>query len=654
MATDNRRSAIELLRKIKQHSSPRGDATPRLAHCFAEGLEVRLTGSVKQVYKSIMAKRTSVVEFLEAYRLYLSACCFEMMSFKFSNMTIVKTIAGRKKVHIVDYDVHYGLQWPTFLGHLATREGGPPEVRITGIDLLQPGFRPTARVEETGRRLSNCARQFCVPFKFHGITAKWETICVDDLNIDPDEVLIVNGSIHFGNLMDEGINIDSPSPRDVVLSNIRKMKPNVFILYIRNVSYNNPFFVSRFREALFHYCAMFDMLDATAPRDSDLRLLIERDLFGQSALNAITCEGLDRVERPETYKQWQVRNHWAGLTQLPLDPDVVKVVRENVKDKYHKDFLIDVDDQWLLEGWKGRILHAMSTWAADDSVKAIITGHGIAVRGELMARICLELTGDCWHLLGDTFAGLPGSATLAVQQPGTLADRLSSRLHDCLSRILLILKSIALLTGPADLEPFSPSAFLNLPPTPDLDGDGGPASADDIVLPLISSMLMEEDLDDDTSSLDRHPDHPALLQVQPPFAEILSEATTANGSTEAAADLALAALLPPSSDGPEFAGATWPYDPFRLSQQLLLRSGTGGPGVGAGLAGSFLSGGGASTSASFGGQSMVVTMDMLNRAFLKGMEEASKFLPTDSSSLLKPSGSGDHLMLPRDAAEVPN
>ncbi|KAJ1292782.1 hypothetical protein BS78_01G016900 [Paspalum vaginatum] len=321
--------------------------------------------STEQVYKPIMAKRTSAVEFIKAYRLYLAACCFEMTSFKFSILTIVKAVAGRKKVHIVDYGVHYGFQWPTFLGHMANREGGPPEVRITGIDLLRPGFRPTARVEETGRRLSNCARQFSVPFKFHGIAAKWETICIADLNIDPDEVLIVNGGIHFGNLMDESVTIDTPSPRDAVLSNIRKivtkMKPDVFILYIRNVSYNNPFFVSRFREALFHYSAMFDMLDATAPRDSDLRLLIERDLFGQSALNAITCEGLDRVERPETYKQWQVRNHRAGLTQLPLDPDAVKAVREKVKDKYHKDFLIDVDDQWLLQGWKGRILHAMSS-----------------------------------------------------------------------------------------------------------------------------------------------------------------------------------------------------------------------------------------------------------------------------------------------------
>jgi hypothetical protein len=50
-----------------------------------------------------------------------------------------------------------------------------------------------------------------------------------------------------------------------------------------------------------------------------------------------------------------------------LDPGIVKVVRKKVKDSYHKDFVIDVDHQWLLEGWKGRIICAMSTWVADDA-----------------------------------------------------------------------------------------------------------------------------------------------------------------------------------------------------------------------------------------------------------------------------------------------
>ncbi|CAN6183534.1 unnamed protein product [Urochloa humidicola] len=367
VSMDDHRSATGILWRIRQHSSPVGDANQRLAHCFAEGLEARLAGMGSQVYKSLKLKRTSLVEFLKAYQLYLTVCCFKMMAYQFSNMTIANVITGRKKLHIVDYGVRYGIQWPSLLCWLATREGGPPEVRITGIDLPQPGFRPAAQIEETGRRLSKCAHQFGIPFKFQTIAAKWETVCVDDLNIDPDEVLVVNGLFDFGNLMDEGVDIYSPSPRDVVLSNIRKMRPDVFILCNVNGCHGSPFFVTRFREVLFFFSALFDMLDATVPRDNNQRLLVERDLFGRFALNVIACEGSDRVERHEKYKQWQVRNHQAGFRQLPLDPDIVRVVRNKAKDSYHKDFVIDVDHQWLLEGWKGRIIVAMSTWVADDA-----------------------------------------------------------------------------------------------------------------------------------------------------------------------------------------------------------------------------------------------------------------------------------------------
>ncbi|TVU23266.1 hypothetical protein EJB05_25621, partial [Eragrostis curvula] len=374
VSMNDRRSATELLVQIKQHSSPRGDANQRLAHYFAVGLEARLAGTGSQVYKSLMTKHTSVVEFLKACQLYLAACCFEMTAFRFSNMTICKAIAGRKKVHIVDYGVQYGFQWISLLAHFSTWEGGSPEVRITGIDLPQPGFRPASRVKETGRRLSNCAHQFGVPFKFHGIATKWDAISVADLDIDPDEVLIINSIMQFGNLMDEGVYIHSPSPRDVVLNNIQKMRPDVFILCVVNGSYGAPFFVTRFREALFYYSAMFDMLDATVPRDNEQRLLVEREIIGRYAMNVIACEGLDRAERPETYKQWQVRNHRAGLRQLPLYPDIVKILREKVKNHYHKDFVIDVDHNWFLQGWKGRILYAMSTFVSNESISDLYNG----------------------------------------------------------------------------------------------------------------------------------------------------------------------------------------------------------------------------------------------------------------------------------------
>ncbi|CAO2198645.1 unnamed protein product [Urochloa humidicola] len=357
-------ATTELLSKMRRRSSPEGDATRRLVHCFAEGLEARLAGLGGQVYRSLRARPASVVDYFEA-------CCFETVAYKFSSMVICNAVAVRKKVHIVDYGVGYGFQWPSLLAHMATWEGGPPEIRITGIDLPQPGFRPAARVEETGRRLSRCACELGVPFEFHGIVAEWDTVCISDLRVDTDEVLIVNSVTGLGNTMDEGTDVDSPSPRDVILGNIREMRPEVFIICVVNGSYGGPFFLSRFREALSYYSAVFDMLDdgvAAPALDNHRRLKVERDLIGRRALNVIACEGSNRVERPETYKQWQTRNRRAGLRQLPLCLDIVKRLREKVRMYYHREFVVDVDQQWVLQGWKGRILYAMSTWTADDVV----------------------------------------------------------------------------------------------------------------------------------------------------------------------------------------------------------------------------------------------------------------------------------------------
>uniref|UniRef100_R7W5Z4 Uncharacterized protein n=1 Tax=Aegilops tauschii TaxID=37682 RepID=R7W5Z4_AEGTA len=367
LSTDNRRTASELLKRIRQHSTPKGDAAQRLAHYFAEALDARLAGRGSELYQSLMARRTSVADFLKANQLYMAACCCKKVAFIFANKTICNAVVGKSRLHIVDYGLSQGLQWPGLLRMLAAREGGPPEVKITGIDLPQPGFHGAYHIEETGRRLSNFARVFGVPFKFHGIAAKRETVQPEDLNIDRDEVLVVISLCHFRLLMDENLGFDTPSPRDQVLNNIRKMRPDVFIHGIMNGSYGATYFLTRFREALFNYSAQFDLLDATVPRDNEGRLLLERDIFGRSALNVIACEGADRVERPETYKQWQLRNHRAGLRQLPLNPDVVRLVLDKVKDNYHKDFVVDEDQRWLLHRWKGRVLYALSTWVADNA-----------------------------------------------------------------------------------------------------------------------------------------------------------------------------------------------------------------------------------------------------------------------------------------------
>nr|CAB3476565.1 unnamed protein product [Digitaria exilis] len=258
------------------------------------------------------------------------------------NICNAAALAGRLKkkkvVHIVDYGVGYGFQWPSLLAYMATWDGGPPAVRLTGVDLPRPGFRPSSHTEATGRRLTSFARDLGVPFEFRTVVAEWDTVRAHDLAIDPDEVLVVSSITGLGTTMDEfagaGDDVDGPSPRDVILGNIREMRPDVFVLCAVNGSHGGPMFVSRFREVPFHYSAVFDMIDgggAAAAMDEGQRMVVERDLVGRCALNVIACEGIDRVERPETYRQWQTRCQRAGLRQLPLCMEIVERLREKVK-----------------------------------------------------------------------------------------------------------------------------------------------------------------------------------------------------------------------------------------------------------------------------------------------------------------------------------
>ncbi|KAJ6331653.1 hypothetical protein OIU76_010108 [Salix suchowensis] len=183
VAADDRRSANELLKQIRLHSSPFGDGNRRLAHCFADGLEARLAGTGSQIYKGLVSKRTSAADLLKAYRLYLAACPFRKVFNFVSNKTI--------------------------------RPGGPPKLRMTGIEFPQPGFRPAERVEETGRRLAAYAKEFKVPFEYNAIAKKWETIQLEELKLDPDEVVVVNCLYRAKNLLDETVAVDSP--RNIVL-----------------------------------------------------------------------------------------------------------------------------------------------------------------------------------------------------------------------------------------------------------------------------------------------------------------------------------------------------------------------------------------------------------------------------------------------------
>ncbi|XP_010535475.1 PREDICTED: scarecrow-like protein 30 [Tarenaya hassleriana] len=309
VASFDHRTATEKLKEIRSHSSRYGDGTRRLAFYFAEALESRIAGTQSpQLFSKLPSSRTSIVDILKGYKL----------------------------------------------------PGGPPVLRITGIEMPQPGYRPSERVEETGRRLKRFCDKFNVPFEYNFIAKKWETISPDELVITKEETTVVNCVYRLRYVPDETVSMNSP--RDIALKLFRDINPDLFVFAEVNGMYNSPFFVTRFREALFHFSSLFDIFEATTQEENEHRTLVEREIFVRDAMNVIACEGAERIERPETYKQWQVRASRARFRPVELNKEIMKEAKEMVRTGYHKDFVIDTDRHWMFQGWKGRVLYALSCW----------------------------------------------------------------------------------------------------------------------------------------------------------------------------------------------------------------------------------------------------------------------------------------------------
>ncbi|GFS40973.1 GRAS family transcription factor family protein [Actinidia rufa] len=86
-----------------------------------------------------------------------------------ANQAILEAFDGHDCVHVIDFNLMHGLQWPALIQALALRPGGPPVLRLTGIG--PPSLDGRDSLRETGVRLAELARSVNVQFAFRGIVA---------------------------------------------------------------------------------------------------------------------------------------------------------------------------------------------------------------------------------------------------------------------------------------------------------------------------------------------------------------------------------------------------------------------------------------------------------------------------------------------------
>lgn len=266
---------------------------------------------------------------------------------------------NENRIHIIDFQIAQGSQWMFLLHYLAHRPGGPPFVRITGVDDDESAYARGGGLQLVGKRLAEVAKSCGVPFEFHGAALSGCEVQLENLRVKHGEALAVNFPYMLHHMPDESVS--TINHRDRLLRLVKSLSPKIVTLVEQESNTNTAPFLPRFRETLDYYTAMFESIDAARPRDDKERISAEEHCVARDVVNIIACEGADRVERHELFGKWRLRLMMAGFTQCQLSPSVGETIKHMLKE-YSPNYRYAEGEGALYLGWKNRALATSSAW----------------------------------------------------------------------------------------------------------------------------------------------------------------------------------------------------------------------------------------------------------------------------------------------------
>jgi len=92
----------------------------------------RMSGTGEQLFTVITNNHPSTATMLRANRLYVDNCPYIKLTYFFSMKSILDAFEGATHVHVINYGLLFGIEFPSLIQHLSLRSEGPPQFRLTG------------------------------------------------------------------------------------------------------------------------------------------------------------------------------------------------------------------------------------------------------------------------------------------------------------------------------------------------------------------------------------------------------------------------------------------------------------------------------------------------------------------------------------------
>ncbi|XVF10668.1 hypothetical protein REPUB_Repub07fG0202200 [Reevesia pubescens] len=347
--------------KLGELASPRGSAISRLTAYYTEALALRVTRLWPHIFHITTPRELDHRvddENGTALRLLNQVSPIPKFVHFTSNEILLRAFEGKDRVHIIDFDIKQGLQWPSLFQSLASRTNPPSHVRVTGIG------ESKQELNETGDRLAGFADALNLPFKFHPVVDRLEDVRLWMLHVKERESVAVNCVFQLHKTLYDG---NGGALRDF-LGLVRSTNPTVVIMAEQEAEHNVQSFEARVTNSLRYYSAIFDAIDSSLPLESPVRIKVE-EMFAREIRNIIACEGSDRVERHESFEKWRKLMEQGGFRCMGISERELLQSQMLLKMYFCENYSVKKQGQdggALSLSWLDQPLYSVSAWTLID------------------------------------------------------------------------------------------------------------------------------------------------------------------------------------------------------------------------------------------------------------------------------------------------
>ncbi|EXB57389.1 hypothetical protein L484_016442 [Morus notabilis] len=317
-------SALENLNELYKGVSLNGDSVQRVVAYFADGLAARLLTRKSPFFDMIMKEPTTEEEFSAFIDLYRVSPYYQFAHFT-ANQAIIEAFekeeeSNNRALHVVDFDISYGFQWPSLMQSLSEKATGGNRIslRITGFG------RSPEELQETENRLVSFSKGFRnLSFDFQGLLRSSSSGSTGSTNSNKQRIKKRNNETVAANLVFHLNTFENNSKISETLKLVNSLNPSIVILVEQEDSRSARSFLSRFMESLHYFAAMFDSLDDCLPLESAERLSIEKNHLGKQIKTMLNydhdndhddgSENCPKHERFETWKERMEKHGFGGV-----------------------------------------------------------------------------------------------------------------------------------------------------------------------------------------------------------------------------------------------------------------------------------------------------------------------------------------------------